>query len=70
MNPVTWKQISDAVSSVWLAAGPLIGILVAAMLLRSTERKKWLNDGRKQEFKELLTVLTTATGDNDQGTAA
>jgi hypothetical protein len=33
---------------------------VGSRLSRSTERRKWLNDCRKEEYKELVTTLTDA----------
>jgi hypothetical protein len=43
---------------VWAAVGPLAGILVGHVLTRSWDKKRWLLDCRKQEFKELVTALS------------
>ena len=40
----------------WTHARSLIG----ALLARSSERQKWLNDNRKEECRELLTAMTRA----------
>jgi len=44
--------------ALWGAIGPLVGILVGHLLTRSWQREQWLLDCRKEEFRELLTVLT------------
>lgn len=56
-----WERIIDALKDSWPAIGPLVGIVLGAVLTRSRERKKWFNDSRREEFRELLTTLTTAT---------
>ena len=41
---------------------PLVGVLVGAAFVRSPprDRRKWLNDNRKEEYRELITALTDA----------
>jgi len=38
--------------------GPLLGVLIGAYLTKSSDRKKWLNENRKQECQELLGAIT------------
>ncbi len=47
--------------ALWAALGPLIGILIGHTLTRSWQREQWLLDCRKEEFRELVSALTTAT---------
>ena len=55
----------DLLNSVWNTApiwGPFISGLIAAfavhLLTQSRERERWILDGKKEEFKELMTALT------------
>jgi hypothetical protein len=57
----SWELIAGFVQKIWPAAGPLIGIFIGSWLTRSGDRKKWMNDNRKEEYRELLTALTNAT---------
>jgi hypothetical protein len=43
---------------VWGAIGPLVGIFVGHVLIRSWQQKQWMLDRRKEEWRELLTTLT------------
>jgi hypothetical protein len=42
----------------WGVIAPLVGILVGHYLSRSWQRKQWIQDRRKEEWRELLTILT------------
>jgi hypothetical protein len=44
----------------WKGVGPLTGVMVGAVLARSWDRNKWMNDNRKEEFRDLLDALTDA----------
>lgn len=44
--------------AIWAAVGPLAGIVIGHLLTRSWQRKQWLLDCRKEEFKELASVLS------------
>jgi hypothetical protein len=56
----TFKEAIPYIRDVWTAVGPLLGVLVGALLARSWDKKKWMNDNRKEEFRELITALTEA----------
>jgi hypothetical protein len=58
IEPATWKAIGDFAKSAWNSIGPLAGVLLGAYLARSWDRKKWMNDNRKNECRELLTAIT------------
>jgi len=55
MTPST----AEGLKAVWASVGPLVGVLVGALLARSWDRRKWINENRKQEYRELLTTLTS-----------
>jgi hypothetical protein len=54
------KEVAPYIRGIWTAIGPLLGVLVGALLARSWDKKKWMNDNRKAEFRELITALTNA----------
>ena len=57
---VDWTIAESLLAKFWAAAGPLVGVLLGALLGRSWDRRKWLNDNRKEEYRELITALTDA----------
>ena len=57
MKPETWDWIKILVPTV----GALVIVFFGAWLTRSRERKHWLNDCRKEEYRELINILTRAT---------
>jgi hypothetical protein len=42
----------------WSGIGPLIGALIGSWLTRSWQRKQWLLESKKAEYRELLSVLS------------
>jgi heme exporter protein D len=51
------------VKYVWPAVGPLVGVFIGAWIANRNQRKQWVADNRKQEYRELLTALVNASGD-------
>src|SRR5664279_1675153 len=49
-----------SVLGVWSVAGPLVGTAFGAYLSRASVRKHWLEDNKKQEYRELLSTLLRA----------
>jgi hypothetical protein len=47
--------------TLWTTLGPLIGVAIGALLTpfctSRWQRKQWLLDGKKAEYRELLSVL-------------
>jgi hypothetical protein len=60
LQPQTITAISEGVKAAWASVGPLVGVIIGAMLTRAWDRRKWINENRKQEYRELLTTLTSA----------
>lgn len=48
--------------TVWAAVGPLVGIIIGHYLVRSWERKRWLADNRKEEYRRFLAGLNKVNG--------
>jgi adenosyl cobinamide kinase/adenosyl cobinamide phosphate guanylyltransferase len=60
IQPETFKAIGDGLKTAWASVGPLVGVIIGAMLTRAWDRRKWINENRKQEYRELLMTLTSA----------
>lgn len=43
--------------AIWAAVGPLVGIAIGHYLVRSWERKRWLADNRKEEYRRVLAAV-------------
>lgn len=41
--------------------GPLVGLYAGSYLTKSTQRKQWLLDRRREEFREVVSAMTHAT---------
>jgi hypothetical protein len=50
-------------SAAWSAIGPLVGVLIGAGLTSHIQRRQWLADRKREEYRELLTVLTESYGE-------
>jgi len=50
----TWSLIVAA----WPAVGPLVGVVIGALLSRSWQQTQWLLEGKKTEYRELLNTLS------------
>jgi hypothetical protein len=57
MEPTTAALLGTGVAAFGIVAA-FGGVLMGQRMARNTQREQWLRDSRKQEFKELLTVLT------------
>ena len=53
-------MIGAYTKNIWVMVGPLVGVMLGALLGRSWDQRKWLNDNRKEEYRELMTALTDA----------
>lgn len=60
IQPETWKAIGEYSGKVWTAVGPLVGVLIGAWLGRAWDSKKWQQENRKEECRELLTSISHA----------
>lgn len=58
---LNWKTIRDVVVGIWAVVGPLVGILIGAYIANRNQRKNWIADNKKQEFRELLSALVEAS---------
>jgi len=45
---------------IWIAVGPLAGVIIGSYIARRTQRKHWIADKKREEYRELITVLTGA----------
>src|SRR5438067_2224291 len=49
--------MEGTVYKIWAAIGPLIGVLVGAWLTARWQRKRWIQDNKKAEYREVLDTL-------------
>jgi uncharacterized membrane-anchored protein YhcB (DUF1043 family) len=49
--------MEGTVYKVWAAIGPLIGVLVGAWLTARWQRKRWIQDNKRAEYREVLDAL-------------
>jgi hypothetical protein len=42
---------------VWNAIGPLLGVLVGGYITWMSQSRKWLADGKKEEYREVLSAI-------------
>jgi hypothetical protein len=57
MEPTTPALIGTGVAAFGIVSA-FGGVLMGQRMARNTQREQWLKDCRKEEFKELLSVLT------------
>jgi hypothetical protein len=62
INPETWKLVGGIISRAWAALGPLVsglvGVLVGAFITGRRQRRDWLANSKKEEYRELLSALS------------
>jgi hypothetical protein len=46
--------------TIWVPLGPLVGLAIGHYLSRSQQRKHWIADNAKEEYRELLGALYDA----------
>jgi len=57
MNFFVWSTI---VLGVWSALGPLVGILIGHRITKEWQKKQWILENKKQEYREVIQALSTA----------
>jgi hypothetical protein len=45
---------------VWTAVGPLLGVLIGGYLTARSQSRKWVADGKKEEYREVLSAIMNA----------
>ena len=56
-----WQTVVDLIRRAWPALGPLIGICIGAYLTTRTQKRQWVRDNKRVEYRELLTAIGDAT---------
>ena len=44
--------------AIWSVVGPIVGLLAGHFLSASSERKRWIADNEKEEYRKLLATFT------------
>jgi len=59
MDGFVWSTI---ILGVWAAIGPLVGVRYGHDLAKRWQKEHWISDNKKQEYRELLGILTASFG--------
>jgi|ERR1019366_5537332 hypothetical protein len=57
---MNWTVFVAYAKSVWAVGGPLVGVLIGAYIANRNQRKNWIADCKKEEYRELLSVVASA----------
>jgi len=58
ITPEIWKTVGYYASSSWTAIGPLVGVLVGAYITGKRQKRDWVANNKKEEYRELLAAMT------------
>ncbi len=47
------EMIAKVVMAIWTAVGPLVGVFVGAYIANRNQRKHWVGNCKKEEYREL-----------------
>ena len=56
-QPETWKELGEYSGKVWGVLGPLVGVLVGAYIANRNQKKHWIADNKRAEYRELLSTV-------------
>jgi hypothetical protein len=59
MNP---HSVLISVRDAWAVLGPLVGVLIGGYITTRTQKKQWVRDNKRTEYRELLTTIADAGG--------
>lgn len=54
-------MVGGNAKEIWGYIGPLVGLYAGNYLTKSSQRKQWLLDRRREEFREVVSAMTHAT---------
>jgi hypothetical protein len=57
-----WPSFVGLIRSAWPALGPLVGICIGAYLTTLNQKRQWIRDNKRTEYRELLTAIGDAAG--------
>jgi hypothetical protein len=57
MELFVWSTI---ILSVWGAVGPVVGIFIGHRLTRDWQKKQWILDNKKEEYRDVIHTLSSA----------
>jgi hypothetical protein len=55
-----WYSFTRGVREAWPAVGPLIGVLIGAYITNRNQRRHWVLDNKRNEYRELISAITRA----------
>jgi hypothetical protein len=57
VQPETWKELGEYSGKAWGVLGPLVGVLVGAYIANRNQKKHWIADNKRAEYRELLSTV-------------
>jgi hypothetical protein len=54
---MNWPVFEAYVKGVWAVAGPLVGVLIGAYIANRNQRMQWIEDNKKEEYREVLAAM-------------
>ncbi|MDE3168817.1 MAG: hypothetical protein KGL75_01640 [Acidobacteriota bacterium] len=58
IQPSTWQIVEDYTGKAWSVLGPLVGVALGGYIASRSQRRHWILDSKRLEFKELFATLT------------
>lgn len=55
-------HVWEIVRSAWSVLGPFVGIFIGVHLTTRTQKRQWIRDHKRTEYRELLTTIADAGG--------
>jgi hypothetical protein len=59
---MTLDHIWNILRSTWPVLGPFVGIWIGVYLSTRTQKRQWIRDNKRIEYRELLTAIADAGG--------
>jgi hypothetical protein len=57
---MNWPMLEAYAKNIWAVGGPLVGVMIGAYIGSRNQKKQWLRENRKAEYRELLSALADA----------
>ncbi|HEV2491404.1 MAG TPA: hypothetical protein VGT03_16490 [Candidatus Acidoferrales bacterium] len=55
---MTLNQLLALIRATWIAIGPLVGVLIGGYLTIWNQKRHWVMDNKRAEYRKLLSTLT------------
>jgi hypothetical protein len=52
------QTVATIILAIWAALGPIVGVWIGAHIADRNQRRQWIGNCKKEEYRELISVLT------------